>query len=172
MSNYSRPDFLTENSLIVDFDCGEDSLNRWLVEKAWKNHVAGNSKTYVVNDGERVVAYYSLHVGSVYHELLSAADKRNSPDPVPAIVIGRLAVDLKHQGKGIATYLIQFIYSQVLLLSEKVGAKLLIVNAIDADVVDFYVNLGFKASKIEPLLLLLSVSKLKASLTDAKDDSL
>lgn len=164
MPKYYPPKEIDSDCNLDKFDCEEESLNQWLKQRAIKNHQSQNSKTYVVCDEERVVAYYSIHVGSVFHKDLSAKDKRNSPDPIPAIILGRLAVDKLHKKQGLSFDLIQDLYFKVIKISDLAGARFLIVNALNLEIVNYYLKLGFKVSKTDPLMLILSISKIKISL--------
>ena len=98
----------------------------------------------------------SIHVGSVFYKDLSAKDKRNSPDPIPAIILGRLAVDKLHKKQGLSFDLIQDLYFKVIKISDLAGARFLIVNALNLEIVNYYLKLGFKVSKTDPLMLILS----------------
>lgn len=99
---YSSPQRITIDHIVKDFDCGESSLNDWLKKRALKNEQSDASRTYVVCGESAVVAYYALHLGEIRHLDAVRKIKRNMPDPIPAIVLGRLAVDINHQGKGLA----------------------------------------------------------------------
>ena len=103
---YSPPQRISPKHTIENFDCGEISLNDWLKRRALKNDVGDASRTYVVCSNDTVVAYYSLHLGCIQHTEAVRKIKRNMPDPIPAIVLGRLAVDRLHQKKGLARALI------------------------------------------------------------------
>jgi GNAT superfamily N-acetyltransferase len=104
---YSLPQRISKEHIVENFDCGENSLNDWLKKRALKNDLRDASRTYVVCCEDTVVAYYSLHLGCIQHILAVRKIKRNMPDPIPAIVLGRLAVDRLHQGKGLARALIK-----------------------------------------------------------------
>ena len=82
--------------LLTSFDCGKASLNEWLVKRAIRaQKIGGSARTFVVvNSINEVVAYYSLSTCSINREDASGKVKRNMPDPIPVILIGRLAVDL------------------------------------------------------------------------------
>jgi GNAT superfamily N-acetyltransferase len=97
------PEHLTPAHDVTDFDSGVPALDDWLKRRALDNEKAHASRTYVVTAGGRVVGYYALANGAV-----SAADapgrvRRNMPDPIPVMIIGRLAVDRGWQGRGIAS---------------------------------------------------------------------
>lgn len=149
--------------IVADFNCGEVSLDNWLTEKALKNEVGNASRTYVVCVEDVVVAYYSLHTGSVQHAVVTAKLKRNMPDPLPALVMGRLAVDIKHQGNNLAVDLIKEVYLKAIQASELVGIKVLLVNALNERIVSFYEKFGFIQSKTDPLLLFKSLAEIQVS---------
>jgi GNAT superfamily N-acetyltransferase len=101
------PEPLSDKHDLSRFDSGELVLDDWLRRRALPNEASGASRTYVVCAGNRVVGYYTLAVGSVTHEKVPGRVKRNMPDPVPVMVIGRLAVDKSVQGRGIGSGLLR-----------------------------------------------------------------
>src|SRR5690349_21333336 len=103
----SHPEPLTTEHDISQFACGEPSLDDWLRRRALQNQASGASRTYVVCHTERVVGYYALAVGAVSHEHATGKVRRNMPEPVPVMVLGRLAVDQNFQGRGIASGLLR-----------------------------------------------------------------
>jgi len=86
---------------LSNFDSGEFSLNEWLKRRAFKNPAAGASRCFVVCAGTEVIGYYSLSAGAVSHEAAPKAMRRNMPDPLPVLLLGRLAVDKRHHNRGI-----------------------------------------------------------------------
>lgn len=93
------PETLTSSHRVESFDCGEAILNEWLRKRALGNQISGASRTFVVTDeARRVMGYYALAAGAVTHEAATGAVKRNMPDPIPVLVLGRLAVDREAQG--------------------------------------------------------------------------
>jgi len=161
--NYSPPQPINSSFILADFNCGEVLLDNWLKHKALKNERNNASRTYVVCVDNVVVAYYSLHTGSIQHSVLSGKFKRNMPNPIPALVMGRLAVDIKHQGVGLSTDLIREVYLKSLKAAEITGIAVLVVNALNLKVVGFYEKFGFVPSKSDPLLLIKSIAQIKAS---------
>ena len=92
----SAPHPLVATHLLNDFECGEHSLNDWLKRRAMSNQINGASRTFVVVDEEnRVYGFYAIAAGAVSHQLATSGVRRNMPDPVPVMVLGRLAVDLR-----------------------------------------------------------------------------
>ena len=90
------------------FDCGEPMLDDWLKKHALANQRSGASRTFVVTDAEgRVLAYYALAAGAVDHAEATGAIRRNMPDPIPVMVLGRLAVDHHQQGRKLGASLLK-----------------------------------------------------------------
>ena len=148
---------------MADFDCGEISLNDWLKQRALKNDLTDASRTYVVCYENKVVAYYSLHLGSIQQSDAVRKIKRNMPNPIPAIVLGRLAVDINHQGRGLARALIKDMFLRAIKVAEIAGTKAVLVKALNENVAIFYQSFGFVRSKTDPLLLMKSISEVRTS---------
>jgi len=104
---YTPPEPIQPTHDLESFDCGEISLNQWLKTRALNNETLGSSRTYVVCWENKVVGYYCLANGQVSHIEAPGKIKRNMPDPIPVVVMGRLAVDIHHQGKGIGMGMIK-----------------------------------------------------------------
>lgn len=98
---WSAPAPLTAAHEVSDFESGEPTLDHWLKHRALRNEGRGASRTYVVCGDHHVVAYYCLATGSVGSELAPGRLRRNMPDPIPVMVLGRLAVDLAWQHHGV-----------------------------------------------------------------------
>lgn len=168
--NYSSPQRISPEHIVEHFDCGELSLNDWLKKRALKNDLGDASRTYVVCYDSTVVAYYSLHLGCSQHSQAVRKIKRNMPDPIPAIVLGRLAVDINHQGKGLARALIKDIFLRAIQVSDLAGTKVVLVKALNENVTSFYQSFGFVQSKTDPLLLMKAISEVRASFDEAFDE--
>lgn len=164
---YSLPQRISKDHLIEDFDCGEASLNDWLKKRAVKNDLTDASRTYVVCCDDVVVAYYSLHLGCIQHSEAVGKIKRNMPNPIPAIVMGRLAVGINHQAKGLARALIKDLFLRAIQVSDIAGTKAVLVKALNNRVVTFYESFGFVSSKTDPLLLMKAISEVRASFKES-----
>lgn len=160
---YLAPQRISSEHLVADFDCGEISLNDWLKQRALKNDLTDASRTYVVCHENKVVAYYSLHLGSIQQSDAVRKIKRNMPNPIPAIVLGRLAVDINHQGRGLARALIKDMFLRAIKVAEIAGTKAVLVKALNENVAIFYQSFGFVRSKTDPLLLMKSISEVRTS---------
>src|SRR5215467_3733281 len=97
----SAPEKLEPEHAFPQFHCGEATLDDWLRKRALQNEESGASRTYVACQGKRVVGYYALAAGAVAHAEAPGRVRRNMPDPVPVMVIGRLAVDQTVQGQAL-----------------------------------------------------------------------
>ena len=160
---YSPPQRISPEHILENFDCGETSLNDWLRKRALKNDLSDASRTYVVCSENVVVAYYSLHLGCIQNSQAVRKIKRNMPDPIPAIVLGRLAVDRLHQGKGLARALIKDMFLRAIQVSDLAGTKAVLVKALNEKVTAFYQSFGFVQSKTDPFLLMKAISEVRAS---------
>jgi GNAT superfamily N-acetyltransferase len=152
------PVALTSTHLVTDFDCGVDSLNEWLGKRAWKNQVLGASRTFIVCDGEVVIGYYCLSSAAIDRIELPKAKQRNMPNPIPAVLIGRLAVDLRYQGRKIGVSLLQDALCRIITASQSIGVAYILVHALDDVAKQFYETKGFVAIPERPLTLFLSVA--------------
>ncbi|MEM8672394.1 MAG: GNAT family N-acetyltransferase [Cyanobacteria bacterium P01_G01_bin.67] len=164
---YLAPQRICLEHITENFDCGEISLNNWLKKRALKNDVVDASRTYVVCCDSVVVAYYSLHLGCIQHSEAVRKIKRNMPDPIPAIVLGRLAVDLEHQGKGLAKALIKDMFLRAIQVSDLAGTKAILVKALNEKVTVFYQSFGFVQSKTDSHLLMKAIAEVRASFQEA-----
>ena len=148
------------------FDSGEPSLDAYLADRALSNHVSDLARCYVCIDGEteEVIGYYTLPAVAVEHAHLPGRARRNVPDPVPAVLLGRLAVDRSAQGTGLGRQLVRDAILSTLAAADRVGVRLLLVHALHDRATRFYEGLGFKRSPTDPLHLYLLLSDARRSL--------
>lgn len=148
------------------FDCGNASLNDWLTATAKKSAKSGAARTYVSLSVEtgKVAAYYCLAAGSVARARAKGQLARNSPDPVPVIVLGRLAVALDFQTQGIGKVLIADALNRSVAAAEQIGARAIVVNPIDAAAADYYQQRGFSRLPKDPGTLYMTISSIRAIL--------
>ncbi|KKD36167.1 GNAT family N-acetyltransferase [Limnoraphis robusta] len=151
------PEKLNSSHQIDNFDSGNHQLNDWLKKRALKNELEGGSRTYVVCVGNVVIGYYCLASGAVAQTIATDRVRRNMPDPIPVMVIGRLAVDRQWQGKGIGRGLLRDAILRTLQAAEIVGIRAILVQAISLEAKQFYENCGFTVSPIEPMILMITV---------------
>ena len=144
---------------LVSFDCGVPELNSWLHNSALKNQRDNTSRTFVLLEGTKVIAFYCLATASTERESLPNSKRRNSPRDVPLISLGRLAVAIEFQGLGLGAHLLRDAIARSLAATEHVAAKFMRVDAKDDDVAKFYQHFGFTADPSNPRALYLKFPK-------------
>jgi predicted N-acetyltransferase YhbS len=147
------------------FACGIESLDMWLKRRALKNQISGASRTFVVCDSSQVLAYYALASSAVVVKATSGRFRRNMPDPIPVVVLGRLAVDRKLHGRGIGRALVRDAAMRVLQAAEIIGIRGIVVHALSDAAKAFYEHIGFDPSPLDPMTLMITLSDLEASLS-------
>jgi GNAT superfamily N-acetyltransferase len=135
------------------------ALDDWLKRRARRNEAEGASRIFVVCAGRRVIGYYSLAAGSVSHIAATGRARRNMPDPVPAVLLGRLAIDHAWQGKGLGADLLRDAVLRVLAAADTIGIRALLVHAISEDAKRFYERHGFRPSPIDPMTLMITIDE-------------
>ena len=160
------PEHLTALHDLTEFDSGEPSLDDWLRRRACANEESGASRTYVVCARERVVGYYALATGAVGRADAAGGIRRNMPDPIPMMVLGRLAVDRAYQRRGLGAALLGDAVLRTLQAAEIGGIRGVLVHAISDEAGRFYERNGFLASPMNPMTLMISVAAAKAVARD------
>lgn len=149
---------------IEGFNSGNSELDGWLKRRALKNERDGASRTHVVCDGGLVIAYYCLANGAVAQTVATGRIRRNMPDPIPVMVIGRLAVDCQWQGKGIGRALLRDAILRTQQAAEIAGIRAILVQAISDEAKRFYKKCGFAVSPVEPMTLMVRLDDVRALL--------
>lgn len=161
----SPPRPLSEAHRFDDFRCGEPSLDEWLRRRGLANQVSGASRTFVVcSDGERIVGFYSLATSTVSHAQATGALRRNMPDPVPMLLLARLAVDQSRRKTGLGAALLRDAQLRALQVADHVGVRGLLVHAISDDARTFYERWGFSPSAADPMLLMMRMTDIATTL--------
>lgn len=135
-------------------------MDDWLKRRARANQISGASRTYVVAQSGKVIAYYSLASGALALYEAPGSLKRNMPDPIPMAILGRLAVDQSWQGRGLGVALLRDAVERTQAASEILGIRGLLVHALSDQAKAFYEHYGFVASPVRPMTLVMSL-KLK-----------
>ena len=157
------PQPLTADHSLDTFDCGEASLDDWLRRRALVNQSSGASRSFVVVDPDhRVLGYYAMAAGAVSHQLATGAVRRNMPDPVPVMVLARLAVDRRAQGMKLGSALLQDAVQRAVIVSRNAGVRALLVHALHDQARQFYEHYGFQPSPTHPMTLMLRLSSVRA----------
>ena len=158
------PELLEDRHDLDGFNSGAPTLDGWLARKARANQVSGASRTYVLCRDNRVVGFYALAAGSVSHDLVPRKFRQNMPDPIPVIVLGRLAIDASEQGGGLGRALLRDALLRVSAAAREVGVAAVLVHALNDRARDFYLGCGFTGSVVAPMTLILRVAEIDAFL--------
>lgn len=121
------------------FDCGETALNDWLRSQALKNE-SRFSRTYVVCEGSRVVAYFCISAGAVERAAAPGKIRRNAPTSIPVSVIGRLAVSRDCAGKGLGADILSDALRRIAVASQSIGIGAVLVHAKNDEAKGFYMK--------------------------------
>lgn len=162
----NAPTLLDGDHQLTNFNSGNPSLDAWLVKQALKNQSRGFSKVYVVTntDTSDVVGYYAVAMGSVQRNDATPALRRNSPETIPMVVLGRLAVDSRFHSQGIGAGLLKDCVIRSAASMAAVGGSGLLVHAIDDSAAAFYTKFGFSASPLNSRTLMARIKDIQASL--------
>ncbi|ANL74782.1 GCN5-related N-acetyltransferase protein (plasmid) [Rhizobium phaseoli] len=160
----SRPAPLADHHELAEFSSGVAELDEWLRRRARANQASGASRTFVVCEGNRVIAYYALASGAVRQPEAPGRFRRNMPDPIPVAVLGRLAIDQSHQGRGIGRALVRDAGLRLVNAAEILGIRGLLVHAISDDARAFYEAVGFLPLPSDPMMLMVGLHDLNSAL--------
>lgn len=163
----TAPALLTSAHKLTDFVSGKEDLDLWLRKRAWKSQQNNNARVYVVtpeNDNQ-VIGYYAIAMGSVSRESSISNLKRNSPDPIPMVVLARLAVDQRFHNAGIGAGLLKDCVKRAVHAMNVVGGAGILVHAADDDAKRFYTKFGFRESVFDPLTLMARIKDIQAAQT-------
>jgi GNAT superfamily N-acetyltransferase len=155
------PCLLTESHDTSSFNAGEPTLDDWLRQRAWNNMQAAASRTYVLCPpcSQQVIGYFALSMGQILAQDVTGAMRRNMPKSIPAIVLGRLAIDLAWHGQGLGRAMLSDIVRRALRASAEISARLIIVHAISPAAEAFYLHHGFTRLPVTSPTLALDLLK-------------
>jgi len=154
------PEPLGAADAVSEFSCGEPVLDEWLKRRALANQASGASRTFVVKAADgKVVGYYALAAGAVALANATGSVRRNMPDPIPVLVLGRLAVDQRAAGLHLGAALLKDAVSRAMAVTENAGVRALLVHALHEKAKNFYLKYGFQLSPADHLTLMLWLSR-------------
>lgn len=162
---YAGPELLGIEHVLAGFDCGQPALNAWLHRRAPANQAAGTSRTWVIRETStgRVVGFYASATASILRASAPRTYGRGQPEQLPAVLLGRMAVDVNHTGHGLGAALLRHFMLKAVEVAEIVGVRLLLVHAKDEMARSFYQHYGFVASPIDPLTMMMLLPRLDIS---------
>lgn len=162
----TAPRPITATDQTEDFESGEASLDRYLIERAVSNHIGDIARCYVCLDEQsgQILGYYTLSAVAIAHTNLPGKVRRNAPNPVPAVLLGRLAVDRSAQGQGLGRFLVRDAILSTLAAADRIGVRALLVHALHQEAASFYESIGFRRSPTDSLHLYLLLADARKSL--------
>ena len=162
MGEITAPEPITDVYCTGSFSCGVPVLDEWLRRRALKNEVSGASRTFVICEDiqhKQVVGYYTLATGSIEHHGAPGRIRRNMPDPIPVMVLGRLAIDQRWQRAGLGRGLLKDALLRTLSVSGQAGIRALLVHTLSEEAKHFYARNGFIESPLDPMILMLGLQE-------------
>jgi GNAT superfamily N-acetyltransferase len=162
VARFGAPLPLTARHDTDDFTSSEPVLDDWLRRRAFANMAIAASRTYVVcpAGSPRIIAFYALNMGQILNQEAAGAMRRNMPRHIPAVILGRLAIDRNWQGQGLGAALLHDAVGRSLRAATEVSARLLVVHAISPAAEAFYRHFGFTRLPVETPTLALDLVKL------------
>ena len=160
----SAPEHLTGGHDVSAFDCGVPQLNDWLKRRALQNETHRASRTFVVTASGRVVGYYALATGAVAHAEATGRVRRNLPEPIPVMVLARLAVDRAYQGAGLGAALLKDALLRTLQAAEVAGIRAVLLHAVSDEAKGFYRYHGFAESPLDPMTMMVTLVDVEKAL--------
>lgn len=159
MGRVTAPEPLSSYHQLAEFASGEAVLDDWLKQRGLKNQALGAARTFVVciADTKQVAGFYSLATGSVNHVEATGSLRRNMPDPIPVIILARLAVDASFRGQGLGADLLHDAVLRCYRVAENIGVRAIMVHALTEEAKSFYLHHGFKASQTQERTLFLKL---------------
>jgi len=147
------------------FACGEPSLDRWLATQAGQSMTSRDAITYLLLDEEAnaLAGYFCLSSGQVAREAVPEKMAQRAPQPIPAVRMGRFAVDTRYQGQGWGAELLREALLRAVSGARQVGGHVLLVDAISDKARRSYLRFGFEQSPIHPMQLLYDLRIVAAS---------
>lgn len=164
----SPPEPIHADHHLAAFSSGEPSLDDWLKRRALKNHQVGASRCFVLCEEHKVVGYYSLSAGAIGHELSPKPMRRNMPDPLPVLLLGRLAVDQHYQKLGVGRWLLRDAMLRAVNVAHNAGVSAILVHALSDQAKQFYLSQGLVPSPLQEMTLMMTMETIRKILVETK----
>jgi len=164
--NLLPPILISSEHELNDFDSGESSLNEWLKKRALKNQASGGSRCFILCNGKKVIGYYTLSAGAIHHDTAPKAMRRNMPDPLPVLLLGRLAIDKNYHNKGLGSALLRDAMIRAVSVASDAGVFAILVHALSEQAKRFYLSRGFVESILQPMTLIMTLKTVQSILLE------
>lgn len=157
---------ISVDHVLDGFECGETSLDEWLKKRALRNQAADASRCFVICDGRAAIGYYTLSAGGIGHEAAPKAMRRNMPDPLPVLLLGRLAIDRPYHRQGLGRALPRDALLRAAHVAGDAGVFAVMVHALSERAKRFYLSCGFVESPLQPRTLIMTLATVRAILAE------
>lgn len=164
MSGLATPEPLAAHHRTSPFQCGVASLDDWLKRRALANQASGASRTFVLCENGDVIGYYALASGGIDVGAAPGRFRRNMPDPIPIVLLARLAIARERHGQGLGRALFRDAALRIDQAADTIGIRGVLVHAISEEARAFYAALGFEPSPMEPMTLMVTLADIRAAL--------
>lgn len=171
MTRFSAPTPISDEHELDHFDSGEPSLDEWLNKRALKNQVSGASRCFVISNGKKIIGYYTLSAGAISHETAPKSMRRNMPNPLPVLLLGRLAIDKNYHNKGLGSALLRDALIRSVSVASDAGIFAILVHALSEQAKRFYLSRGFVESPLQPMTLMMTLETVRSILIEDNNAS-
>jgi GNAT superfamily N-acetyltransferase len=161
------PTLISIEHELDNFYSGELSLDDWLKKRALKNQVSGASRCFVLCKGKQVIGYYSLSAGAISHESAPKSMRRNMPDPLPVLLLGRLAIHKDYHNQGLGSALLRDAMLRAVNIAHNTGVFAILVHALSGEAKKFYLSRGFVESPLQPMTLMMTLETVRLILSES-----
>ena len=163
MRNILAPSLLSDAHNVNDFDCDEPSLNEWLKKRASKNNASDASRCFVIsNDSNKVIGFYSLCAGAINRESAPKTMRRNMPESLPVLILGRLAIDKNYHNKGLGSALLRDAMIRSVSIAQNAGVFAILIHSLSDNAKQFYISRGFVESPIQAMTLFMTLATVRS----------
>lgn len=146
------------------FESGEASLDEWLKKRALKNQILGASRCFIVVLNNKVIGYYCLSAGAINHEVAPKKLRRNMPEPLPVLLLGRLAIDKQYHNQGLGSALLRDAMLRAVNIAADIGVFAILVHALSEAAKQYYLSRGFVESPLQPMTLMMTLETVRTIL--------
>lgn len=166
MDNLSPPTPILGDHELANFDSGVSSLDDWLKKRSLKNQASGASRCFVVCADKTVIGYYTLSAGAISHEIAPKSMRRNMPDLLPVLLLGRLAVDKNYHNKGLGSALLRDAMIRAVSVAGDAGIFAILIHALSEEAKRFYMSRGFVESPLQPMTVMMTLETVRSILAE------
>lgn len=163
----SAPTLISINHKLDSFDSGEPSLDDWLKKRALRNQASGASRCFVLCEDSQVIGYYSLSAGAISHEATPKSMRRNMPNPLPVLLLGRLAIHKNSHNKGLGSALLRDAMLRAVNIAHDAGVFAILVHSLSDEAKKFYLSRGFVESPLQPMTLIMTLETVRSILSES-----